>query len=632
RSCFPPPPGVPEPARQRTLAEAAEIAAGRVQLLGRSFELGEVPDWHAVLDGPGCWPRLPWWRIDIRSQARCGDVKWTWELNRHRHLVVLARAAHLQPDEPRWLTALERQLRSWIVENPPEVGVQWASNLEIALRAVAWAQILSLTGDRLAPPLRAAMARVLWHSGRHLVFELPYTFSTMANNHLLGDALGLAVIGRSFEHPAAARWAAAGAWLFDRQSAREVRDDGSTIDEALSYHRFVLEMLMVRVLVDRDPTTVERLERAAQYLARLGVLDGPVPPYGDWDEGRLLVSSVRGSGADLRGSTLAGLALAGGGAPRDERHRYDELAWYVSEGRPVDPQPAVTDAAVGGGIARAQAGALRVWLRTGQRLWHGHADLCSTEISVGSDWLVGDPGTGAYNADPALRDGFRTSAAHAVLQVAGADQLEPHRVFRWRHTARGTLGASAHLADLVILWGTHDAYRRLTPAATVVRVVLVDTDGPTVAVADWVLGRGPTPWSLTLPLGPTIAATPRGRQVDCQTGSGETWILHLPAEPEAVRARREPWSGWWSRTYGEVEPTTWLTVRGCSTGPVLWQLLPATDPLRPRWQVKGDQLVRTASPSEGSMEGTAVRVEQTDGVIRLRVDRGASQWCATIRP
>ncbi|MGH9206936.1 MAG: heparinase II/III family protein, partial [Acidimicrobiales bacterium] len=185
-----------------------------------------------------------WWKIDLRSATRPGDVKWVWELGRHRHLVVLARAALLQPDERRWVDALSAHLTSWIAANPPEVGVHWYSNLEIALRSLNWLQILALAGDQLEPSLVAEMSRTLYRSGRHLVTDLPYTLSSMRNNHLLGDALGLAALGRSFPNDKAARrWMRLGDRLFRRQLERHIRPDGSMIEDSLSYHRFVLEML-----------------------------------------------------------------------------------------------------------------------------------------------------------------------------------------------------------------------------------------------------------------------------------------------------------------------------------------------------------------------------------------------------
>ncbi len=134
-------------------------------------------------------------------------MKWAWELGRHRHLVVLARAVHLAPTDPRYSDALDAQLASWLNANPPEVGVHWYSNLEIALRAIAWLQVIALAGEAISSPQREEMDLHLYHAGRHLIADLPYTVSTMRNNHLLGDALGLIALGMAFGRE---RWVRSG--------------------------------------------------------------------------------------------------------------------------------------------------------------------------------------------------------------------------------------------------------------------------------------------------------------------------------------------------------------------------------------------------------------------------------------
>ena len=237
---------VPDDVARETLAAASEILDGYVRLFGRSIDLGSDPDWHAIIDGEGSWPAIDWWKIDIRSADRIGDVKWAWELGRHRHLVILARAAFLDPDDHRYGAALNRQLRSWIEANPPETGVHWYSNLEIALRSIAWLQILSLADGVLDADVVSGMWAHLGHAGRHLLADLPYTVSTMRNNHLLGDALGLVAIGTALGRD---RWVRIGNRIFTSQLRRHMRADGSMVEDSVSYHRFVLEMLIVRELI-----------------------------------------------------------------------------------------------------------------------------------------------------------------------------------------------------------------------------------------------------------------------------------------------------------------------------------------------------------------------------------------------
>src|SRR5205085_9094705 len=126
---------------ERALRDAQCITEGTVLIFGRRIAVGEWPNWHLLLHDMGEWPKDPWWKIDIRSPSRRGDVKWAWELGRHRHLVVLARAAYLPPQDDAFIARLDSHIRSWIEQNPPERGVHWYSNLEISLRAISWLQV-----------------------------------------------------------------------------------------------------------------------------------------------------------------------------------------------------------------------------------------------------------------------------------------------------------------------------------------------------------------------------------------------------------------------------------------------------------------------------------------------------------
>lgn len=563
---------VPDSVRDRTIAAADRVVTGTVELFGSEFDVGQAPDWHAVVESEGAWPTLDWWKIDLRSENRAGDVKWAWELGRHRHLVLLARAARLAPANGRYLDTLERHLRSWFAANPPEIGVHWYSNLEIALRSISWLQILGLVEDRLNPDVRARMWRHLRHAGRHLVADLPYTVSTMRNNHLLGDALGLIALGRAFEGKTGTSWYAIGNRIFDRQLSRHMRGDGSMIEDSVSYHRFVLEMLSMRVVLGRSSTIVpSSMVNAAQFLARLGALDGPVPQYGDWDEGRLF--QVAKNPTDLAGSVRLALALGGDGAPDSWRDMHDEVAWFTDEGEPIAPEPAEIEGKdIGAGIGRATAGPFTVWLKGGSGPSHGHADLLSIGIAYRGEWIVGDPGTGTYNGPIEQRNYFRGSRAHNVIRVAGEDQLVPHRAFRWVHQARGTVGEPIRFGDMIVMWAVHDAYARLDPPRRLARVAVVRTEQ--VEVTDYVEGP-PIPVDLALPLHPTTSWSQVTATIDVE---GEQLRLDLPPGVlSAVRGSHDPYSGWWSNTYGAVEPSTLLGVASMSEPPLKWGVRKQSD-------------------------------------------------------
>ncbi|MGW3808648.1 heparinase II/III domain-containing protein [Micromonospora sp. NPDC005113] len=563
---------ISDEARQRCLDDARRVLRQGLRVFGRRVATGVSAPWCTDPLTGRPWPaREPWWRIDIRSEARLSDVKHVWEAARHRDLVVLARAARLDPGGP-WLDGLAGLLRSWCEQSPPEQGVNWYSSLELALRAIAWNQILALAGERLPRDVVTAMERLLLASARHLVVELPYTLSSMRNNHLLGDALGLIVLSRMFPtERRAAWWARTGEKMFAAQQRRHFAPDGRMIEDSLSYHRFVLEMLIVRVMLGGAPADVQRdLHAAGLHLARLGVFDGDVPQYGDWDEGRVLASS--GDPLDVAGSVALGLVLCGERVPPRWYADFDELAWYA----PVPPKEAAPGAAApitytrpaastSGGIVRVERGPWHVWFKVDSGPSHGHADLTSVWIKYGGRWLIADPGTGAYNGPLEIRNGLRTSAAHPVRRPDGRDQLVPHRAFRWLNTARGYLAPPLLLPDRTVVFGWHDAYARGPRPVRVGRAVVVaDTYVAVVEFAD-PLGTAAS-WSLTVPLHPDVTA--EGNSLV----AGECAVDMFGLDGyTAVRGQPAPFAGWYGRTYGHWEPATWITVEsGADTG--VWGL------------------------------------------------------------
>jgi hypothetical protein len=299
------------------------------------------------------------------------------------------------------------------------------------------------------------------------------------------------------------------------------------------------------------------------------------------------------------------------------------VAWYGPEGTRPPSTGGTRTGPVGGGIARAGRGPFEVWLRAGSRRWHGHADLLSCEIRTDDGWLIGDPGTGTYNGDLAVRNGLRSSAAHSVLRVAGHDQLEPHRAFRWRHRARSGLGHTYRSPTATILWGWHDAYRRLDPGVGIVRTVVVTADA--VVVADWCGAGGGVVWDLTFPIGPEVTVSLASEDENTATlrsATGPTFRLTAPGALLAHRGSTEPWAGWWSRTYGDVEPGTWLTTGATTSGPIMWSL--AAHGAAP--PVVEDRDVRVPTVNGGLRLG----VEWVGNLARLRVRQGEHQWIAAV--
>lgn len=526
-------------ARQRCLSDARLILEQGIRVFGRRCPTGSQGPWSIDPLTQELWSEsAPWWQIDIRTERRLSDVKFVWEAGRHRDLVVLARAAVLDPDGP-WMAHLTVMLERWMIQCRPERGVHWYSSLELALRAISWAQVISLVGERLSDSVRSQMDHQLMASAQHILLELPYTVSSMKNNHMLGDGLGLVVLGTMFPEKGR-RWRRIGDRLMLAQLRRHMHSDGSMIEDSLSYHRFVLEMFIIRHLLGNSPPEIEEaLEGAALHLSRMGVLDGQVPQYGDWDEGRVLADSAEAG--STAGTTLAALALSGYRVAEESFDKFDELAWYLGPVEGGRALPAVEQGCVSAGtFVRLQAGDWRIWFKTGVGLSHQHADVSSVWIMRNDRWLTKDPGTGTYNGPLKVRNGLRASSAHPVWVPAGEDQLIPHRAFRWLRSIGASQSNVGQIGDCTAVLAVHDAFAETH--GRVARTILVSPTG--VTVVDSVERPGGV-WTMSLPLGDSEAR----KQF---YGLGEE-TLYVGEE--------DPWLGWHSSTYGTWDKSAWLVTQ-----------------------------------------------------------------------
>src|SRR6185503_751547 len=120
------------------VAEAEQIVSGRFDLLGlKQLEFGDPINWQLEpLSGKSA-PMIHWSELDYLDPEIAGDKKITWELNRHQHFVKLGQAYWLTNDE-KYAQAFVAQLNSWMDQNAPKQGINWASSLEIAFRSISW--------------------------------------------------------------------------------------------------------------------------------------------------------------------------------------------------------------------------------------------------------------------------------------------------------------------------------------------------------------------------------------------------------------------------------------------------------------------------------------------------------------
>lgn len=491
---FPPPETVAGALRgtpwARRLIEVAEgILTRRFPLLGYTIDTGRDVRWrrdpvHKIESPPSYFRMLPY--LDA---ARVGDHKIVWELNRHQHLVTLAQAWTLT-DRPEFREEIARLLDSWFEQNPYGRGINWASALEVAFRALSWMWIDHLAGAALPAELRARLQRGLYQSACHIERNLSIYFSP--NTHLLGEALALAAIGDYFAAlPPGRRWAKLGRRLMEQQLRVQVRADGSHFEQSTYYHVYALDMFLFYAILNGGPSVeLENvLRKMAEYLWALLGPTGEFPCLGDDDGGRLFHPWGNRRAFGRATLALAAVLLDEPAWPCDPEDLVDMAVWWLGprvlerahpgwkswQGARLFADAGVAVIAQGDEHSVADTRAFG-WARAG----HAHAHALSIVHRSGAREILIDPGIYTY-VEPRWRDYFRGTAAHNTVCVDGQDQATPGGPFAWRDFPEtGVLAWNAEAPFLKAFC----RYRGVTHARTIRwispgRILIVDDlEGP----------------------------------------------------------------------------------------------------------------------------------------------------------
>ena len=479
---------------QALIDKADRIRAGRFDLLGyKNLNFGDPIDWQfEPLTGKRI-PLLHWSKLDYLNADVAGDKKIIWELNRHQFFITLGQA-YLLTTEEGYARAFAAQLEGWMDANPPKLGINWASSLEVAFRSMAWLWAFHFfkTSPSLSNETFKRAWKFLYLSARHLESYLSTYFSP--NTHLTGEALGLFFLGTLLpEFKEARRWRDLGAQILVEQIPIHVQRDGVYFEQSSYYHRYTTDFYLHFLLLARannyalPPQVEDALVRLLDHLMYLTRPDGTTPMFGDDDGGRLAPLDGRAAN-DFRG-TLAAAAVVFNRAD----YRFvatdaaEELLWLtgvdgLAQFDSLAPQePAKTSVAFrNGGYFVMRDG----WSRDANYLLfdcgphgslacgHAHADALAIDVAANGRTVLVDPGTYTYTGSKEARDWFRGTHAHNTVTVDDQSSSEPNGPFSWKTIAHCALENWLSSDRFDFVSGMHDGFTRLPDPVTVKREIL----------------------------------------------------------------------------------------------------------------------------------------------------------------
>jgi Heparinase II/III-like protein/Heparinase II/III N-terminus len=550
-------------AAEDTVLEADNILQHRFDLLGyRDLDYGAEIDWHLDAVHGKRAPLKPWYKIRFLDFEAVGDHKVTWELNRHQHLVTLAKAWAFTGNV-QYTQEVVRQFYSWQKANLYPLGINWGSSLEVAFRSLSWLWIRNLLGQALGVPesFDQDLLRSLARNGRYIETFLSTYFSP--NTHLIGEAVALFFIGMLCpEIPLSKRWRDQGLNIVLTEAERQVRPDGVYFEQSLYYHVYALDFFLhCRALAACNrihvPESFDAVLRKMLEVVRVLAISGPLEGFGDDDGGR--VFNPRRNRVEHMSDPLAlGAGLFQNPNFCEPASITEEAIWLLGEQAIQVASPVRTSAKsaafIDGGLYVMTSDRGTMLIDAGPHGagsgGHGHADALSVRLSMNGQRRLVDPGSYVYvtpSSESGARDEFRGTRAHNTLRVDGQEQAVPRSPFAWNSLPHVNTEQWIAAPQFDFFAGRHDGYTRLSDPV-VHRRMIFHLHGEYWLVRDVVEGKAVHDLEISWHFATDLSLSTSQEKARISSVSGDSMVM-LGAGTTAWELAPE--EGYVSPAYGE---------------------------------------------------------------------------------
>lgn len=489
---------------ERVLGAANEVMKGQVSLLGSGLLILSDPiDWQKDMKSNLSWEFAHFSKIDTHDLDRPSDIKFPWELSRMQWLIPVVQAWQVTGDD-RYARKVRDVLEGWWIGNPTEWGVNWACTMEPAMRIISWIWFFQILGSSPSWSDERFRFRFIQSVFLHTFFvRRNLELSDVNGNHLIADALGLAVGGAFLGSGVGLKWAAVGQRILVREISEQVFPDGVDFEASLPYHRFVTECWYLAAVVIEDSGGKvpehyrERLIKMGDFVRSYLKPDGMAPVIGDADDSRVLPFG----GQTINDHRYLPYLIFQRWAPtRNDTGWSDsasECLWWwggAPQQKLRSPEMPLSRAFPEGGFyimrSRQDYAILDCGdIGLGGRGGHGHNDILSFELVLSGQTLFVDSGSYVYTADYGAMKQFRSTASHNAIRV---NREEVNRFVSERMLWSMYFDAIPRLlvweddSEWIKFQGMHTGYQRLNPPTTVRRSFIMSKQMNAVAWEDTV--------------------------------------------------------------------------------------------------------------------------------------------------
>lgn len=571
---------------QQVLEEANDILVGRWRYFEHTvYDVGFPPDWHLnPMTGQQIPANLHWTQI---SDFGHGDIKLVWEASRFGAVYMLVRAYAISKDE-RYPAAFWALIEDWAAKNPPNLGPNWKSGQEMAIRIMAWCfGLYGFADSHHSTPERIMfLSMAIAAQAERITCDISFAVSTKSN-HGISEAVGLFTVGLLFpEFERAKTWMYTGRQLLEKEIRRQIYTDGAYVMPSTNYFRMSLHACLWAMRLGElnnqqfSDDFYNSFSKGLNFLCQLlDPVTGQLPNFGS-NDGALILPLDTCDYIDYR-PLLQSCYYA-----MYQQHLFEEGPWNEdlfwlfgpeSLSAPLANKQSISIddlASTVGGYYTLRSKHSWAMIRCAElidrpsQIDQLHVDLWWQGINIACD-----AGTYLYNGPAPWRNGLVSTGVHNTVQVDGQEQMTQVGHFTWVDWANGRVRHHLKSDDeLLAYWeGEHTGYQVSTTGALHRRGVLrfgiehwlvidrLESQSDHTYRLHWLMPEFPHQWNAGQ--GILELATPEGSY------QAQVWSDVVEADYSLIVGDEHSTQGWRSQYYGHKHLALSLIAR--TTGSTL---------------------------------------------------------------
>lgn len=343
--------------------------------------------------------------VNYRGVDSSFDIRSFWEKHRFQQLVSLARNGNLKRKE------LIGFVKAWSERNPPYIGKNYVSVMEVALRLISLL-VANYYVDRLDKTKVDSKDELFLHKFYSLNYKIiseRLSLYSSAGNHTLTELCALIIIASMSDNKH--DWVRFSD-LFSYEFLRQTYQDGGSKEQATWYLKFIHDLA---IIVQPFLSSEENRNIISQRISSI----------------RKYLESVSQFGLDRIGDSDSGFALAPNFGFKASR----ENLFQVNGEREVFRESGFLS------YVNHKYSCLFNFSSLGMEpcYGHGHLDALSLLVNKRGKKLFTDIGTYSYNSSDDIRSYFRSNLNHNTVSINKKKHARELGKFMWDQPYLSTL-------------------------------------------------------------------------------------------------------------------------------------------------------------------------------------------------